>query len=78
VDVKLPPYMDTYKKRNKNGAYFDRYFIEMGLITGDYWDWRNGSSYLYEGTNGLSIPKTYYKSEGNGSRVFIFTNNEKL
>ncbi|GIU01267.1 hypothetical protein TSL6_17730 [Sulfurovum sp. TSL6] len=76
IDIKFPSYMDTFEKRINIGAGFDRY-SENCLMTEDCWNWRNGSSYLYENTNGVSIPHKY-KGEINGSKVFIFTINENL
>lgn len=79
LDIKFPEYMDTYEKRNKLGAGFDRYNENAFIVSSSaFWKWKNGSSYLYEDTNGVSMPKKYNKYESEGSKVLIFTINEKL
>jgi hypothetical protein len=78
LDIKFPPYMDTFDKRIQRGTGFYRYFERISR--GYYWSWRHRSDglYLYEGTNGVSIPKKYHKKETEGSKVFIFTINEDI
>ncbi len=79
LDIKFPKYMDTFEKRIKLGAGFDRYDESgFGIISSSFWKWRHGSSYLYEDTNGVTLPHKYYEKERNGSKVLIFTINEKL
>jgi len=75
TDIKFPSYMDVFQKRVSLGAGFDVYF--NNCLAGDCWDWRNGNSYLYEDTNGVTFSKEY-QSNLNSSEVFIFTINEKL
>lgn len=80
TDMKFPPYMDTFEKRIAIGAGFDRY--TEGIFVGySYWRWIHSSNgiYLYEDTNGVTVPNTYSrKQKGNRSQMFIFTLNEKL
>jgi len=72
--------MDTYEKRNKLGAYFDKY-LNDGLVffTEKAWGWlsETNQGLNYEDTNGISIPKNFNGEEDSVSKIFIFPMNQK-
>ena len=79
LDIKYPNYMSSFEEdRIKKGISINQY-LDGRCILNDCWGWMYGTDFLYENTDGVTIPKIYgYGSyETKGSKLFIITINER-
>lgn len=76
LDVKMPEYMDTYKKRINIGMHSYRYSEKQYIVAingalGEIWDHASEEAYIYENTNGYVFPHRYDEYERNNAKVFL-------
>ncbi len=80
IDIKFPEWMDEFEKERlpKDVRIFQYLYYDM-LTSGNPWDWRYGGDYLYEGTDGVVLPKMFGsgKFAYGGSKLIMITINEK-
>jgi hypothetical protein len=75
LDIKQPPFMDDFEtEREPKGIAINQY-ISGSFRLNDYWGWAFGDSFLYEGTDGITIPHAY--NDDLSSKVFLIMMNVK-
>ncbi|NOR56049.1 MAG: DUF5011 domain-containing protein, partial [Sulfurovum sp.] len=76
LDVKMPEYMDTYKKRINIGMHSYRYtekqyIRSIGRAVGEIWGRASKEAYLYENTNGYIFLHRYDEYKSHNSKLFL-------
>ena len=75
LDIKDPLYMDDFEtERMIKGISINQYSNSQ-CIESDCWGGRFSKFFLYENTDGSTIPRTYGDDEG--SKIFLITINGK-